>query len=224
MLRFKQFAGIVLNVAIFAALLFIPAGTWHWPRGWVLLAVTFVAGALSIFAISEDLLDERYKLLMQRGQPLADRIVLIALLVSFIGMTILIPLDVFRFHLLVPPGPIVSAAGLVLLVVGWGFMGYAMRENTYAAPVVKLQRYRGQHVIDTGPYRFVRHPMYAAAVPFMVGMPLWLGSYAAAIACAVPLALLAVRISIEEALLRRELPGYEEYTHRTRFRLVPHVW
>jgi protein-S-isoprenylcysteine O-methyltransferase Ste14 len=224
MFRFKQIAGIALNVAIFAALLFIPAGTLHWPRGWVFMAVSFVAGALSTFAISEDLLDERYRLLRQRGQPLADRIVLIPLLVSFVGMTVLIPLDVFRLHLLAPPGPVVSALGLVLFVVGWGLMAYAMRENAYAAPVVKLQQFRGQHVIDTGPYRIVRHPMYAGAVPFMIGMPLWLGSYSAAIASAVPLALLAIRISIEEALLRRELPGYEEYTHRTRFRLVPHVW
>ena len=224
MLRFKQIAGIALNVAIFAALLFTPAGTLRWPRGWALLAVALVAGALSTLAISEDLLDERFKPFAQRGQPIADRVVLIALLASFVGTTILIPLDVFHLHLLAPPGPIVSALGLVLFAAGWGLMAYAMRENAYAAPVVKLQRYRGQHVIDTGPYRIVRHPMYAAAVPFMIGMALWLGSYAAAIACAVPIALLTTRISIEEALLRRELPGYEEYTHRTRFRLVPHVW
>lgn len=224
MFRFKQIVGIFLNTAVFAVLLFAPAGTVHWPRAWVLLGVVLVATTHSVFAIPEDLLDERFKLPVQKAQPLADRIVLIAFIVSFFATVVLIPLDVFRFHLMGAPGPIVSSIGLVLFAAGWRIAESALVENAFAAPVVKLQTERRQHVVDSGPYRIVRHPMYSSVIPLVVGMALWLGSYATAIAAIIPAALIAIRILFEEKFLRRELPGYEEYTKRTRFRLIPFVW
>jgi len=224
MFRVKQIAGIVLNVAIFGILLFGPAGTLTWPRAWILLGVIAVAATLSVFAIPEDLLNERYKPPIQRGQPVADKVVIVLLLVSFIGTLVLIPIDVFRLHLLPAPGPIVSSIGLALFAVGWWLMTAAMVENAFAAPVVRHQAERHQHVIDTGPYRIVRHPMYTSVIPFMIGMALWLGSYAAAILAILPIAVLTIRLLLEEKFLRRELPGYEQYTTRTRFRLIPFVW
>ncbi len=86
------------------------------------------------------------------------------------------------------------------------------------------QRERGQTVIDTGVYAVVRHPMYAAGILLMIGAPLWLESYAAALLASVPVALLIVRIRIEERFLRRELEGYDAYTRRVRYRLIPFVW
>lgn len=224
MFRIKQIAGILINTAIFAAMLFIPAGTVYWPRAWVFLAVVFVAAALSVFAIPEELLDERYKPGIQKAQPLSDKIILVAFISSFVATIVLIPLDVFRFHLMAPPPMIISVVGLVAFAAGWWLIARAMIENAFAAPVVKLQKERGQHVIDSGPYRIVRHPMYSSVIPLLVGMALWFGSYAAAIASIVPTVLIAIRLLFEERFLRRELPGYEEYTTRTRFRLVPFVW
>jgi len=224
MFRVKQIAGIVLNVAIFGILLFGPAGTLTWPRAWILLGVIAVAATLSVFAIPEDLLNERYKPPIQRGQPLADKVVVVLLLVSFIGTVLFIPIDVFRLHLLPAPEIIVSAIGLMLFAAGWWLMTAAMVENAFAAPVVRHQAERNQHVIDTGPYRFVRHPMYTSVIPFMIGMALWLRSYAAAILAILPIAVLTIRLLLEEKFLRRELPGYEQYTTRTRFRLIPFVW
>jgi protein-S-isoprenylcysteine O-methyltransferase Ste14 len=119
---------------------------------------------------------------------------------------------------------IVSAIGLVLFAAGWWLMTAAMVENAFAAPVVRHQAERHQHVIETGPYRIVRHPMYTSVIPFMIGMALWLGSYAAAIFAILPIAVLMIRLLLEEKFLRRELPGYEQYTTRTRFRLIPFVW
>ena len=78
--------------------------------------------------------------------------------------------------------------------------------------------------MDTGPYAVVRHPMYAGAAPLIVGMGLWLGSYAGALLAAVPIAVLVLRIKTEERLLRRELRSYEDYTRRVRWRIVPFVW
>ncbi len=224
MLRVKQIAGVVLNVAIFAILLLVPAGTMSWRRAWVLLGVIAVAGALSIRAIPEDLLNERYKLPIQKGQPLADKIVVLVLLLSFLGTVVFIPLDVFRFHLMRPPDIAVSWAGLVMFAAGWWLMTAAMVANAFAALVVRHQTERHQRVIDSGPYRFVRHPMYSAVIPLTIGMALWLGSYAAAIAALVPTAVVVIRLLLEEKFLRRELAGYEQYTTRTRYRLIPFVW
>jgi protein-S-isoprenylcysteine O-methyltransferase Ste14 len=223
MFRFKQVAGI-LNTVIFAALLFLAAGTIHWPRAWIFLGVVFVAAALSTFAIPEDLLNERFKLPVQRRQPLADRIVILAFLASFIAVILFIPLDVFRLHLTGPPANAASLLGLALFAAGWWLITAAMVENPFAAPVVKLQMERGHHVIESGPYRIVRHPMYTGAIPLLIGMALWFGSYAATLAAIVPIVLIAIRVVIEEKFLRSELSDYDQYTTRTRFRLIPFVW
>jgi len=137
---------------------------------------------------------------------------------------VFIPLDVFRFHLLAKPETAVSSVGLVLVVIGWWIMTLALRENAFAAPVVKYQEERHQTVIDSGVYRVVRHPMYAGAVLLLVGMPLWLESYAAAMLATLPIGTLAVRILVEEQFLRGELAGYDAYTEKVRYRLIPFVW
>jgi protein-S-isoprenylcysteine O-methyltransferase Ste14 len=227
MSRFKLIGGVVCNVAIFGGLLFLPAGTLDWWRAWVFLGVVFVgavASTASLFRSSKDLLAERFKLPIQEGQPLGDKIVVVLLIAGFVGVIVFIPLDVFRFHLMAKPGPVVSSVGLVLFVVGWWIMTLSLRENAFAAPVVRYQEERRQTVIDSGVYGVVRHPMYAGAVLLLVGMPLWLESYAAAMLASVPIATLAVRILVEERFLRRELAGYDAYTQRVRYRLIPFVW
>jgi protein-S-isoprenylcysteine O-methyltransferase Ste14 len=224
---FKLAAGVVFNVAIFGVCLFVPAGTLDWWRAWVFLGVVFVGAVAStvvLFRVNKDLLAERFKPPVQKGQPLADKVVTVLLLTAFIGVIVFIPLDVFRFHLLPSPGPLVSSLGLVLFIAGWWVMTLALKENAFAAPVVKHQEARHQRVIDTGVYGIVRHPMYAGAVLLLVGMPLWLESYAAAMLASVPIGTLVVRILIEEQFLRRELAGYDAYTERIRYRLIPFLW
>ena len=103
-------------------------------------------------------------------------------------------------------------------------MTRAMLDNAFAALVVRLQKERHQRVIDTGVYSIVRHPMYAGIFPFLAGVALWLESYSAAILAIVPAAILAVRILIEESFLKRELQGYEDYTKKVRYRLIPYIW
>lgn len=122
------------------------------------------------------------------------------------------------------PGTLVSSLGLLLVVAGWWIIALSFKENAFAALVVKHQEERQQTVIDTGPYGTVRHPMYAGSVLLLVGMPLWLESYAAALLASVPVGMLAVRIVVEEQFLRRELKGYDAYTERIRYRLIPFLW
>ncbi len=223
----KLAGGVLYSVAFFAAPLFLVAWTLAWWRAWVFVGVVFFVSAVTMFGIfpnRPDLLNERYKPPIQKGQPLWDKVLTPLLAISFLGLIVFIPLDVFRFRLLGETALGVAALGLALFVGGWTVIALALRENTFAAPVVKHQEERGHTVVRTGPYAMVRHPMYAGAIPLMIGMPLWLGSIVGALLAAVPLGILALRTVAEERLLRFELPGYEEYTHKVRWRLVPFVW
>jgi protein-S-isoprenylcysteine O-methyltransferase Ste14 len=96
--------------------------------------------------------------------------------------------------------------------------------NTFAAPVVRIQSERNQRVIDTGPYALVRHPMYAAALLYLVGMPLLLGSWYGLIGTVIFAMGISARAVQEERKLQRELPGYADYITRVRYRLIPGIW
>jgi protein-S-isoprenylcysteine O-methyltransferase Ste14 len=223
----KLIAGVVFNVAFYALLLFVPAGTLNWWRAWVFLAVTVVVMALAVFSILPDnagLFSQRARGIIQKGQPLWDRVFVILLVVSYVGQIVLIPLDVFRFHFVPKPSGFVSFFGLALYVAGWWIMTLAIKANPFAVPVVRLQEERHQRVIDTGIYAVLRHPMYAGFVPMAIGPALWLRSYLAAFLAVVPIAVLAVRSVFEERFLKRELKGYEAYTEKVRYRLIPFVW
>jgi len=223
----KVITGVAFNVVLYALLLFVPAGTLHWWRAWVFLAVTVAVMAAASFSIlpdNADLFSQRAKGVIQKGQPLWDRVLAILLVVSYAGQIVFISLDVFRFHLVPKPGGLVSFLGLALYVAGWWIMTLAMKVNPFAVPVVRLQEERHQRVIDTGVYAVVRHPMYTGFVPMVVGPALWLGSYVAALLAIVPITVLATRSVFEERFLKRELKGYEAYTKKVRYRLIPFVW
>jgi len=227
MLLFKLVIYSTISFVIMGGLLFLPAGTLNWWRAWVFIGVLAAGSAISVvrlFPEHKDLIEERMKPPIQKGQPLADKIIVLLLLLFFYGMLAFIPFDVFRLHLLGEPGPLVSFSGLFLLAAGWRIIYLALRENAFAALVVKLQEERRQIVIDSGVYGVVRHPMYAGAILFFLGIPLWLESYAAAVLALASIFLLMLRIPIEEKYLRRELTGYDAYTKRIRYRMIPHVW
>jgi protein-S-isoprenylcysteine O-methyltransferase Ste14 len=227
MLLVKLAVSIVIQLAAFAALLFLPAGTLQWPRAWFLFGIVCATTLASLAILLPDrtgLLNERLKLPIQKGQPFADKIVTLLIGVTFCGLLAFIPLDVFRLHLMDQPGTVVSALGLVLFGAGWWIATLALKENAFAAPVVKYQQDRRQTVVDSGVYGVVRHPMYAGATLVLVGTPLWLQSYAATGLAIVPIGVLLLRIWVEERFLRQNLAGYDAYAERVRFRLIPFVW
>jgi protein-S-isoprenylcysteine O-methyltransferase Ste14 len=176
---------------------------------------------VSVFANNQGLLDERLKPPIQKGQPVADKILVIPLIAAFLDLILFIPRDVFRFRLMSKRATIVSFLGLLLFVARRLIISLSFKENASAAPVVKHQEERRHTVVDTGVYSVVRHPMYMGAVLLLLGMPLWLESYAGALLAIIPIGLLAVRILFEERFLRRELKGYDAYTGRVRLRLIP---
>jgi protein-S-isoprenylcysteine O-methyltransferase Ste14 len=219
--------GVLLNVGVYGLLLFLPAWTIDWWRGWVLLAVVFcgmLATRLWVFRIDDPLLAERRKPPLQKGQPFADKLLVVAFLVVFPAYIAFIPFDVFRLHMLVKPNVLVSSIGMVLAIAGWWIISLAFRENAFAAAIVKPQEERGQKVVDTGVYGIVRHPLYSGVVLVIIGIALWLQSYAAALLSVIPIIVIALRIMVEEDFLRRRLRGYNDYAKRVERRLIPLIW
>jgi len=162
---------------------------------------------------------------MHRNQPTTDKVLLLGVvLTGFVALPMFASLDVFRWHLLSQPAPPVAYLGLALFALGWGLKSLALRANAFATSVVRLQAERQHAVADTGVYGVVRHPFYVGTVLVLVGMALWLGSYAAAVFAVVPVVFVIVRLTMEERFLHRELAGYTQYAARVRRRLVPGIW
>jgi protein-S-isoprenylcysteine O-methyltransferase Ste14 len=209
-----------------AILLFLAAGTFAWPGAWVFLVLMILLSfTLGIDLARRDpgLLRERMGSPVQRDQPAADKVLLMVLLLVIFAWLVVMGLDAKRFAWSSVPTLVQVLGALITLWSIW-FCYRTMRENSFAAPVVKLQRERGQTVISSGPYAFVRHPMYFGAAFYFIGAALLLGSWWGVIFAFVLIGLLCVRIPIEEKALRAGLEGYDEYAGRVRYRLIPHVW
>ena len=103
-------------------------------------------------------------------------------------------------------------------------MATTLAVNTYASVVVRIQKERGHYVIDSGPYKWVRHPMYVGTILMGIGVPIALGSWWALIPGLAFSILFVLRTAQEDRVLRRDLPGYAEYADKVRYRLLPHVW
>jgi protein-S-isoprenylcysteine O-methyltransferase Ste14 len=222
----KALLEVLAEFAVFAALLFVSAGTLLWPAGWAFLALFFgfaLAIILWLARKEPELLAERMSSPMQSGQPLWDKVFVVAVMVLFVAWLILMPLDAVRFGWSEVPGwlQILGALGVVL---SFYTMFLTFRENAYLALVVKVQEERGQSVVSTGPYRYVRHPMYASTFLFFPGSALLLGSWWGLMFCTVLLGLLVWRSPLEEGMLENGLAGYEEYARKVRYRLIPRVW
>jgi protein-S-isoprenylcysteine O-methyltransferase Ste14 len=219
---------LIADSLLVAVLLFTAAGTVAWPRAWVLLALMFVVravGAIAVYRINPALMRERAQLPVHAAQPWSDRVFVLAILATgFLGVPIVAAVDVFRWQLLPMPFAVAANVGLVLFVLGWSLKSLALRANAFAVTVVRLQIEWAHTVVDGGPYSVVRHPFYAADPLILVGLSLWLQSYAAALAAAVPIALMLTRLGFEERFLRHQLPGYAEYADRVGFRLIPGIW
>jgi protein-S-isoprenylcysteine O-methyltransferase Ste14 len=224
----KVMIRLVADATLVAILLFSAAGTPAWWRAWVLLVTMLfirTIGAIAVYRIHPDLARERANLPVHQHQPRADRILLLGVLATgFLGLPLIAGLDVFRWHVFARPAPALSALGLALFAIGWSIKSLALRANAFAVSVVRLQSERAHVVADGGPYRVVRHPFYAADPLILVGLSLWLESYAAASCAIVPIGLMVLRLRGEERFLRRELPGYDGYAQRVRFRLIPGIW
>jgi protein-S-isoprenylcysteine O-methyltransferase Ste14 len=222
----KWLVQTALWIGVMAILLFVPAGTISWTGAWIFLIESFVVSVvLGLWLARHDpaLLKERLRSPIQKGQSTQDKIVTGLLVLLYFGWLAFMALDAVRFRWSSVPAWLQAPGALGVLVAC--YIGYlTLRENTFAAPVVKIQKERAQTVITSGPYRYVRHPMYAGMIFYLFCTPLLLGSWWGILWGFVLLLLFVIRIRIEERTLRKELPGYNEYAARVRYRLIPWVW
>jgi protein-S-isoprenylcysteine O-methyltransferase Ste14 len=211
---------------ITAALLFVPAGTVEWPAAWVFLVELWGPGlAVGIWLARRDpqLLKERMGSPIQHGQERWDKVFIVILLALWIVWLPLMALDAVRYHASHVPFAL-QGVGALLVLLSHGVIYRTFRENTFGAPVVRIQTERGHRVVTTGPYRYVRHPMYAGGAMLFFGTPLLLGSWWGLALGLVLTAMLAIRAVLEERTLAEKLDGYVAYAADVRYRLIPLVW
>ena len=224
-LLLKTFVWTVVSFLMIALLLFLPAGTVLWPAGWILwillLGFTVVNFGL-LFKSNSGLLQERLSL-SQPNQKTSDKLLTSVNGLLALAWFILMPLDAVRFHWSHVP-LFLQIVGAIVLV---GFMPLAIltfRENAFLATMARVQEERGQTVISTGPYHYIRHPLYASALLFFLGTPLLLGSWSGLLLVPIVIAGLVGRTLLEERVLRAELAGYAAYMAQVKYRFVPYVW
>jgi len=220
---FRLVASSTIGLVILGFILFYPAGTFDYWQAWVFIA-TFttatIVPSLYLARTNPAALQRR----MHAG-PLAEgrtvqKFIIIGVVFGLFAMIVLSAFD-HRFGWSSVPA-VVCVIGDVLIVAGLTLATMVVIQNSYAAATVKVEY--GQQLASTGLYKLVRHPMYAASVILMVGMPLALGSYWGLLVLILGLLVLVFRIRDEEKLLTQELAGYREYRERVRYRLMPNVW
>jgi protein-S-isoprenylcysteine O-methyltransferase Ste14 len=222
-LKIKAFVGLLVLLLVMAALLFLPAWTLHYYQAWTFLAVYF---AWSI-AITLYLMKKDPKLLQRRmsGGPTAEKqptqkLIMLVTSLGFIGLMIVPALDHRFVWSRVPQH--VALFGDVLVSLGYLAIFVVFKANAFASATIELAP--DQTVISTGPYAMVRHPMYAGALVMLLGIPIALGSWWGLLVMVAMTPAIIWRLLDEEKFLARSLPGYREYQHAVRFRLIPRVW
>ena len=206
-------------------LLFVSAGSLDWPAAWLFLAVSAILGPACGWWLARTdpaLLAERMRPTFQADQPAADKKFMLIFMAALPIWLVAIGLD-RRVHGLDVP-LVLQGLGLAMYLLSTAFIMWVFRENSFAAPVVKIQAERHHRVVSSGPYAFVRHPMYSGIMLFFVGVPLLLGSWWGVAMAPLFAVLFGIRARIEERALVEGLPGYADYTARVRYRLVPGLW
>jgi len=219
----RSFIGLLVLFVVMASLLFVGAGTFRYWQAWSFLAIYFAAAsAMTVYLIRND---PALAARRMSGGPWAERepaqkIIMSLASIGFIGLIVVPALD-HRFAWSdLPPPAILLGDGLTLL--GWLGIFFVFRENSFSSATIEVSA--DQRVISTGPYAWVRHPMYAAGLVMLFGIPIALGSAWGVLVVVAIVPALVWRLMNEEDFLARNLPGYRAYRDRVRHRLVPLVW
>jgi protein-S-isoprenylcysteine O-methyltransferase Ste14 len=219
LIRYAVYAVVV------ASILFLVSGRADWTRAWAYIALTLgvqVVVGLALQRKNPALLVERSR--MQPGTKPWDKVIapLIAI-VGAVAIWVVAALDM-RNHWPPQIGTALSVAALIVCTLGCVLTAWAMVTNAFFSATVRIQTDRNHVVVDSGPYRYVRHPGYTGALLFTMASPIALGSSWTLIPAAITSAILVLRTALEDATLKRELDGYAAFATRVPFRLVPWVW
>ena len=211
----------VSGVVLVGLLIFLPAGTVHFEQGRLLMVILFLpmfAAGVVMYLKAPHLLESRLK---AKEEEMEQKTVIALSGLMFVGSFVVAGLD-FRFGWRDFLPSWVSPAAAVVFLLSYAGFGEVLRENAYLSRTVEVQE--GQTVVDTGLYGVVRHPMYLVTVFLFLSMPLVLGSIWAFPIFLIHPFLMVKRICNEEEVLRRDLKGYEAYTKKVKYRMIPFVW
>ena len=213
----------ILGAIVMAALIFLPAGTLNYWQGWVFFALYFVASSATgiyLAIYNPVLLERRMSVGPTAEKETSQKLITLFAFLGFIALLVFPALD-YRFKWS-PVPPYVSVAGDVLVALGFLLTFIVILQNDYAASTIQVVE--GQKVVSTGLYAYVRHPMYAGVLPMLVGIPLALGSWWGLFGLVLIVPGLIWRLIDEEKFLHKNLPGYNEYANKVKYRLIPFVY
>jgi protein-S-isoprenylcysteine O-methyltransferase Ste14 len=209
----------VSTTGLMAAALFAGAGRLNVPPIWEYLGVYGAMMVVSAFLADPEMVQER---LRPGGKPLDRRYFL--LMALFLAHLVVAGMDGGRYHWAPEVPQPLQLGALGVLTVGLTIDVWAMRTNRFFSSVVRIQAERGHTLVTGGPYRWVRHPAYVATLGVILASGIALGSWAAVVVALPFVPFLLYRTVTEDAFLKKNLPGYEEYASRVRHRLLPGVW
>ena len=217
----KTLLTVLTFETVLAAILFVSARRVDLPWVWALIGAHGVILFVGQTRMDPDLVRERRSPGPGAGRDkLFTRAGALLLLVHLV----IAGLDVGRFHWSPPPEVAVRVGALAVFAAGMSLSMWAMAVNRFSSSVVRIQTERGHHVVDAGPYQYVRHPGYLGVLVSSLAGGVVIGSWWSLVPLGVLVALFAVRLHLEDRFLHRELDGYAAYAGRVRYRLVPGVW
>lgn len=221
------FVGVAFQLVLLAVLLFAPIARFDWfeAQAWLATHAVFVLLGTVYFLIANPKAIEARMRFGGQTQPKEDKLATSLLVGVMILSFLACPVDVFYVQLLPLPPDALRWFGFSFFIFGLLLTMVTMAQNVFAAPTVHVQQEQGHHLVDTGLYAYMRHPMYAGFVAYMIGTFLWLGSWLTLLIATPALVLaLRIRVLIEEKTLIKELKGYEAYTHKVQARFIPFLY
>lgn len=224
-MKAKYWTNLIVSMLLYSTLIFLGAGTIYWLQGWLYIASLVILSivTLPVLVKKPQLLKERFKLPIQRGQKTWDKVFHMIFLPLYFLWLPLNGIDAVRFQWSHIPLPL-NLLGAIGLGISFYIFRQAFKANPFAIVVVKIQKERGQHVITTGPYAHVRHPMYTGSILLFSCGSLLMGSwYAFALSICIA-TLYIMRTVLEDKNLQQELEGYTDYKKKVKYRLIPKLW
>jgi protein-S-isoprenylcysteine O-methyltransferase Ste14 len=214
-----------VGIAVLLAAFFGSAGTLAWPEAWLYMIIQYsfsMTFAIWLKKYNPELLRDRMAFLKPAAKRW-DKAILLVSTIVFVPYLILPGLDAVRFQWSSVPSliKVVAFIGIILSLV---LVFWVMKENTYLSRIVEIQKERGHRVITTGPYQFVRHPMYLAVIVLFNSIPVALGSLWSLIPSAVLTLLILIRTFLEDKTLHEELQGYSSYAEKVKYRIILGIW
>ncbi|RKM59314.1 isoprenylcysteine carboxylmethyltransferase family protein [Butyrivibrio sp. CB08] len=211
---------VVAGIVLVGLLLFVPAGSFAYWQGWLLMGILFIPMLIAGFVMmakSPELLKKR---LNAKEEQSEQKQVVLFSGIMFLAAFIVAGLN-FRFGWIVLPNWVVFA-GAVIFLLGYGLYAEVLKENEYLSRTIEIQE--NQKVVDTGLYGIVRHPMYMCTLLMFLAMPVVLGSVISLLIMLLYIPIIAKRIGNEEKVLEEGLEGYRDYKKRIKYRVIPFIW